>query len=262
MRALSEVGRRETRSDRFVPDYSHLVLPGRLELSHPWVDTPSTRRAATGLRSVLDRNTIGVIDGPPGTGKTTFAQYAAETCGRPSAIAVMPENPAPNDLLRIAITAVTGMNPHGSTKTEMEAELVEALSLWQGLLIIDEVQNVRTRGLDEARYLHGITRPQFALLLLGYRALPVIRDNPTLDSRIRMRRTFKALKEQDLFEAVRAISPLVQRMSNNLIRIADDRYGQGNLRRWTAIIETLEDLAVDEPTPDDIDMALVEIGVA
>lgn len=261
MKALSEVGRRETRADRFVPDYSHLVLPGRLELDHPWVDTPSTRRASTGLQSVLDRNTIGVIDGPPGTGKTTFAQYAAEHCGRPSAIAVMPENPAPNDLLRIAITAVTGMNPHGSTKTEMEAELVEAISLWQGLLIIDEVQNVRTRGLDEARYIHGITRPQFPMLLVGYRALPVIEDNPTLDSRIRMRRRFTPLKEQALFDAVRAMSPLCARMSDNLIRVADDRYGQGNLRRWTAIIETLEDLAVDDPTSDDIDLVLVEMGV-
>ena len=100
------------------------------------------------MNTILKRNRIGLIDGPPGTGKTTFAQWAAERCGRPSAVAAMPENPAPNDFLRVSIVAVTGHNPSGHNKTEMEAELVAALADWQGLLILDEIQNVGLRGLD------------------------------------------------------------------------------------------------------------------
>ena len=123
MTELSDLGRRSTRDGKQRPDMSALVLPPRLELGHPLVRTPSFLSAATAMTSLLERNRIGLIDGPPGTGKTTFAQWAAEKCYRPSAIAVMPENPAPLDILRISITAVTGHNPSGDNKTEMEAEL-------------------------------------------------------------------------------------------------------------------------------------------
>ena len=262
MKAMTEVGRRSTRGDRFVPDYSHLVLPSRLELNHPLAMTSNLKRADAGLRSILDRNQIGLIDGLPGTGKTTFAQYAAERCGRPSAIAVMPENPAPLDFLRISITAVTGHNPHGGTKTEMEAELIESLSTWQGLLIVDEVQNVRFRGLNEARYIHDITRPKFPMLLLGHRALQSVQENPTLDSRVRIRRVFKALQGAELFETVRTISTAFNDQPDDVIRYADDKWGRGNLRRWVSLVETLDDLAVQTATRFDIDMVLAEMGVA
>lgn len=236
-----------------------LVLPPHLEIEHPLVRTPSFRSAATAMTSLLARNKIGLIDGPPGTGKTTFAQWAAEKCDRPSAIAVMPENPAPLDLLRISITAVTGHNPTGDNKTEMEAELSSALGEWQGLLILDEVQNVRVKGLTEARYIHDIARPRFPLLLVGYGAMEAVRENSPLDSRIRLRRTFRELSGQDLFDTVRAIDDRLNEVPDDVLRYADDRFARGKLRQWVDLIETLQDWGVTTATRADFDDAIVSI---
>jgi len=262
MTRLSEVGRARGPERPFRPDFNHLVLPPRLELTHPLAETPSFLRAVTGMRSLIDRAQIGLIDGPPGTGKTTFAQWAAEQSGLPSAIAVMPENPAPLDLLRISITAVTGCNPSGQTKTEMEAEMIAALSEWQGLLILDEIQNVRSRGLNESRYLHDMTRPKFPLLLVGAGALPAVKESAPLDSRVRFKRVFKTLRGEDLFATVRTIDPRFVDVADNVIRYADDRYAQGNLRRWVSIVETLQDFGVERAERNDIDDVIAVTGAA
>lgn len=241
------------------PDLTNLVLPPRLELDHPLVKTPSFLNARSGMNSILKRNRIGLIDGPPGTGKTTFAQWAAERCGRPSAVATMPENPAPNDLLRIGIVAVTGHNPFGHNKTEMEAELVAALAEWKGLLILDEIQNVGLRGLTEARYIHDLTRPQFPLLLVGWGASKTVRENRPLNERIRQKRFFRPLHGEDLFTAVRAIDERFVDVPNDLIRYADDRYAKGLLRRWVNITETLQDWEVTAAKEDDLTDAIMSI---
>ncbi len=249
----------QQRAKNHRPDLTNLVLPPRLELDHPLVKTPSFRSAQSCMNTILKRQRIGLIDGPPGTGKTTFAQWAAERCGRPSAVAAMPENPAPNDFLRVSIVAVTGQNPSGHNKTEMEAELVGALSTWQGLLILDEIQNVGLRGLTEARYIHDITRPAFAMLLVGWGASKTVRENEPLSDRIRQRRRFKALEGEDLFETVRAIDERLARVPDNLLRYADDRYAKGILRRWVALIETLQDWEVDTPKKSDLTDAIISI---
>lgn len=256
---LKDLGRRSTREPKQRPNLPALVLPPHLELDHPLVHTPSFLHAATAMTGLLNRNKIGLIDGPPGTGKTTFAQWAAEKCDRPSAIAVMPENPAPLDLLRISITAVTGHNPTGENKTEMEAELVTALGEWQGLLILDEVQNVRVKGLTEARYIHDITRPRFPLLLIGYGAMAAVRENDPLNSRIRLRRTFRELQGQDLFDTVRAIDDRFAGVPDDVLRYADDKFAHGNLRRWVDLIETLQDWDTTAATQFDFDDAIVSI---
>jgi hypothetical protein len=256
---LTGLGRRSTRERKQRPNMTALVLPPHLELDHPLVHTPSFRDAATAMTSLLKRNKIGLIDGPPGTGKSTFAQWAAEQCDRPSAIAVMPEDPLPLDLLRISITAVTRHNPSGDNKTEMEAELVTALGEWQGLLILDEVQNVRVKGLTEARYIHDITRPRFPLLLVGYGAMATVRENQPLDSRIRLRRTFRELRDQDLFDTVRAIDDRLAGVPDDVIRYADDKFAHGNLRKWVDLIETLQDWDVCDATTVDFDDAIVSI---
>ena len=256
---LTAIGRRSTHDHKQRPDLNALVLPPHLELDHPLVHTPSFRHAASAMAGLLARNKIGLIDGPPGTGKSTFAQWAAEQSDLPSAIAVMPEDPRPLDLLRISITAVTGHNPTGSNKTEMEAELAEALGEWQGLLILDEVQNVRIKGLTEARYIHDITRPRFPLLLVGYGAMATVRENTPLDSRIRLRRTFRTLSGQDLFDTVRTIDDRLATVPDDVIRYADDKFARGNLRQWVDLIETLQDWNVTAPTRTDFDDAIVSI---
>ena len=241
------------------PDLTNLVLPPRLELDHPLVKTPSFRNAQSAMNTILKRNRIGLIDGPPGTGKTTFAQWAAERCGRPSAVAAMPENPAPNDFLRVSIVAVTGHNPTGHNKTEMEAELVAALAEWQGLLILDEIQNVGLRGLTEARYIHDTTRPRFPLLLVGWGASKTVRENKPLSERIRQKRHFKPLTGTDLFETVRAIDERLSGVPDDVIRYADDRYAKGNLRRWVALIEILQDWEVERANKDDLVDAITSV---
>ena len=241
------------------PDLTNLVLPPRLELDHPLVKTPSFRAAQSCMNTILKRNRIGLLDGPPGTGKTTFAQWAAERCGRPSAVAAMPENPAPNDFLRVSIVAVTGHNPSGHNKTEMEAELIAALADWQGLLILDEIQNVGLRGLTEARYIHDMTRPRFSMLLVGWGAGKTVRENEPLSDRIRQRRYFKPLEGEDLFTTIRAIDERLDRVSDNVLRYADDRYAKGILRRWVALIETLQDWEVDKASKTDLTDAIISI---
>jgi MoxR-like ATPase len=240
-------------------DLACLVLPPRVELDHPLVKTPSFQNAQTGMNSILKRNRIGLIDGPPGTGKTTFAQWAAERCGRPSAVATLPENPNPLDILRVAIIAVTGHNPTGQNKSDMEAELIRSIAEWQGLLILDEVQNVGLHGLTEARFIHDMTRPRFPLLLVGWGASATVRGNRPLNERIRQRRFFRPLQGTDLFETVRAIDERFNNVPDDLIRYADDKFGNGLLRRWVDITETLEDFEVTTVRKDDLTDAIIHI---
>lgn len=238
---------------------SNLVLPPRLELDHPLVETPSFKWARAGMKTMMERNKIGIFDGPPGTGKTTFAQWAAEKADRPSVIVSMPDNPASTDVLRLSFVAVTGTNPVSVDKTSLASELVDALAEWQGLLIVDEVQNVGLDGLTLIRWIHDLARPKLPFLLVGHGALATVRRNKPLSERIRVRREFKPLDIDDVFETVRTIAPALVDAPDDLLRYANDTYGHGNLRRWVSLIEYLQDWEVTIPNQADFDDAIVSI---
>lgn len=240
-------------------DLSNLVVPPRLELDHPLVKTPSFRRAQANMTTLLKRNRMGVLDGPPGTGKTTFAQWAAEKANRPSVIVSMPENPYATDILRLSIVALTGQNPVSVDRVPLASELVDVLSEWQGLLVIDEVQNVGLDGLTQIRWVHDIVRPKLPFLLVGYGALRTVATNQPLSDRIKNRTRFRRLDIADVFTTVRQIAPSLGDAPDDLIRYANDIYAHGLLRRWVNLIEHLEDWEVHRPKKTDFADAVLAI---
>lgn len=254
MRATPEQRRRND-----LWDLANLVLPPRLELEHPLVKTPSFKRAQANMNAILKRNRMGILDGPPGTGKTTFAQWAAEKADRPSVIVAMPENPHPTDILRLSIVALTAQNPVSVDKVPLSSELVDVLSEWRGLLIIDEVQNVGLQGLTQLRYVHDIVRPKVPFLLVGHGALATVATNAPLSERIKNRTRFKRLDVDDVFTTVRTIAPHLAETPDDVLRYANDMYGMGVLRRWVNLLEHWTDWELTKPVIADVDDAVLSI---
>jgi replication-associated recombination protein RarA len=191
---------------------------------------------------VLEKNSIGLFDGPPGTGKTTTAEWIAGEADRPVAFVTMPARPSPLDILRLIILEVSGVAPSArDTKFDMEQTLLnDLLPGWNGLLIVDEVQNLATEAIEELRFLHDRMRRSFAVILVGYRAEEKITSQPALSSRVSNRVHFRALVGDELMECVRHLDPRFAASPVAILRHIDDRCARGNLRIWTHLAEDLD----------------------
>lgn len=234
---------------------THQQLPsGRApELPEHVALTPSMRRADTAFSLTVRQKAIMLIDGPPGTGKTTAsARWAAqaEAAGIGVIYVAIPERPSPTELLRLLIEAVSGV-PSGGTKHEMENEVRALLSSFGGLLIVDEVQNLRRSGMQELRYIHDDSQTDTALLLSGWQAEAVVRERPDLDSRIGYRAVFAPLAAQELPGVLAEIAPWLDAEADTIHRV-DTIYGKGILRRWHRFLSAAHDLVGDAPLTQEI----------
>lgn len=208
--------------------------------------TPALKQGLVAARMLLATNRIAFYDGPPGTGKTTAATVIAHLAQRPVAQVTLPYRPAPLDVLRLVIQALTGRMGVG-TKSEMEEECAVLLLDWQGLLIVDEVQNAGTPGIQTLRYLHDRSGCTFALLLVGWRALLTIKEHPDLDSRIIAKVGFEPLTGDTLITFLRQSDPRYAETPTAVLRHINDTYASGNLRHWNYLSRALDALGFTGP---------------
>lgn len=223
-----------------------------LRLTTPLVNnTPSFRAGAVSATASIRANSIGAFDGPPGTGKTTCARYVARRCGRPAAVATMPHDPAPLDLLRHTHLAVTGRQLD-DTRFHMQNTLKEVLSGWRGVLVIDELQNTQAKAMQELVWLHEETNYAFALLVVGTGVLDAMARYPQLLSRTMNSCIFRPLRGRDVIQTVMQLDPRLAATPAEVLAAHDQTACGGLLRRWTQTIRWLDALDVrGAPTAED-----------
>jgi DNA transposition AAA+ family ATPase len=199
--------------------------------------------AANGVMSV---NGIAAFDGVPGTGKTTCARYVAKTAQRPCAIATMPHKPAPLDILRHTYRAITGMD-HNGTRHQMQNDLCSVLPEWNGVLIVDELQNAQADAMQELVWLYEATEHAFALVVIGTGVLGAVARYPQLQSRIMGAVTFEPLRGKDLINAVQTLDPRLAATEVSVLAQHDQAICAGLLRRWVMTIRWLNTFGHEGP---------------
>lgn len=204
--------------------------------------------AANGVMAV---NGIAAFDGVPGTGKTTCARYVASTAQRPHAIATMPHRPAPLDLLRHTFRAITGMDNNG-TRFQMQNDLCAVLSSWNGVLIVDELQNTQADAMQELVWLYEEVQHAFALVVVGTGVIAAVDRYPQLKSRIMGQVTFDTLRGADLIQAVQALDPRLAAAAPSVLGQHDQACCAGLLRRWVQTVRWLNVLEYEGPVTADI----------
>lgn len=223
--------------------------------------TPSLKRATTAFTLTLRQKAIMLMDGPPGTGKTTAAARFVEQAIAheiPAVYVAIPERPSPSELLRLFIEAVSG-TPGCGTKHDMENEARALLADFGGLLVVDEVQNLRRSGMQELRYLHDDAQTDIAILLSGWQADKVIRERPDLDSRVRYRARFQLLERKEVCATITQLEPRLHQTADSVLMHIDAIYARGSLRLWHAFICAADDLAkIDGP----IDLTIANAIIA
>lgn len=223
--------------------------------------TESLEHAALAFRLTLRQKAIMLLDGPPGTGKSTTASYLIDQAtseGVPAVYVAIPERPSPTELLRVLIEAISGTPGIGS-KHDMENEARALLQDHGGLIVVDEVQNLRRAGLQELRYLHDDSQTNVAMLICGWQADKVIREQPDLNSRVRFRTGFQRLRRADVAGVVRQMEPAFQSTDDGVLLLVDDVYAHGILRNWNSFAETMRDLL---PTGSELDRATAKSLIA
>lgn len=223
---------------------AHSVNSGRAPDVPPnMAMTPSMRRADTAFSLTVRQKAIMLIDGQPGTGKTTATARWAAQCseaGIKVTYLAIPEQPTPVGLLRLIVEAVSG-TPAMGRKHDMENEVKDLLSDFGGLLIVDEVQNLQRAGTQELRYLHDDTETDVAMLLSGWQADKVARARPDLDSRIGYRARFAPLVPTEVPEVISTMAPWLRIDVDVMMRV-NEVYAHGVLRRWGRFIAAAHDL--------------------
>lgn len=226
------------------------------------VRTRSLENAVLQLQLTLRQKAIMLLDGPPGTGKTTTVAHLLEQAaatGVPTVYVAIPERPSPTELLRVLIEAISG-TPGAGSKHDMENEARALLQLHGGMIAVDEVQNLKSAGLQELRYLHDDAQTNVAMLISGWQADAVIRAQPDLNSRIRYRTGFHPLQRHELVDVVRQLDPHLRATDAEVLLWIDDVYAHGILRNWNSFATTTRDL-IPEPTALDQDTAEALVAV-
>ncbi|MEI2621292.1 MAG: ATP-binding protein [Candidatus Nanopelagicales bacterium] len=140
--------------------------------------------------------------------------------------------------------AISGTPGQGS-KHDMENEARALLQDQGGLIVVDEVQNLRRAGLQELRYLHDDSQTNVAMLICGWQADQVIREQPDLNSRVRFRTGFQPLRRDEVVDVVQQIEPRLAATDADVLLWIDDVYAHGVLRNWNSLATTARDLLPD-----------------
>jgi hypothetical protein len=192
--------------------------------------------------SVIARNNeVGLIDGAPGLGKTCAAIHAAQALNVPAVYLAISTNPDPNDIHRMLLTAIQGTRATGS-RVSMEAQLFDLLPQWGGLIVVDEAQYLRYRGIQTLRYLHADGASRCSMLLAGWEAKKIVNKHEDLASRIAITYQFTGLDDDELVPFVRTCFPSLKKIKDTEIRQMNEIYAHGMPRAWSKAVSLCSEI--------------------
>lgn len=214
--------------------------PLDLGLETDLAETTYFREGVLKARGVLATNGILAIDGVPGTGKTTCARFVAQTSDRPAALIRMSHRPAPLELLRRTYLAITGVKAgKRDTRFELQEDLLDVLTEWGGVLIVDELQNSEANAMQELTWLYEESDHDFGLVVVGTNVLNAVLKYPQLETRIMGEHTFHPLRGRALISAVRALDDRFTDADIAALSEHNEAICAGLLRRWVQTVRWL-----------------------
>jgi hypothetical protein len=214
--------------------------PLDLGLETDLAETSYFREGVLMARGVLATNGILAIDGVPGTGKTTCARFVAQTSDRPVALIRMSHKPAPLELLRRTYLAITGVKAgKRDTRFDLQEDLLDLLNDWDGVLIVDELQNSEANAMQELTWLYEESDHDFGLVVVGTNVTNAVLKYPQLETRIMGEHTFHPLRGQALISAVRALDDRFADADVSVLGEHNEAVCAGLLRRWVQTVRWL-----------------------
>lgn len=127
-----------------------------LPIPTEWVETPTGRRIEQALAFAQSEPTIAVIYGNPGLGKTTaISRYQRANVN----VWVATSNPASGGLAATLAQVAGAVELRGlpTTPYQLSCDIITRLRGTQGLLIVDEAQDLSPQAYNQLRAVHDST---------------------------------------------------------------------------------------------------------
>lgn len=206
-----------------------------------------------------------VVAGPRGTGKRIALAAALAGQPLPYQFVTMPPAPSENKLMGVLIDAVLSTRDDYELR-DMQDDLIDALGRESSILIIDQAHELTTKAASQLQYLHGRPGTTWSLVLLGSDDLD---RASTTSARLRgdiiATAEIRPLKGDELIRALRGMHASFGISDPKLLKLIDQDYCFGLLRRWGVFLQHVLELAHatdPESPPPDIDLTLAKAAVA
>ena len=209
------------------------------------LNTPGLREVRTNVAQLIAKGGVILIDGKPGVGKTFSTHEVLADLKVNVYWADMPDTPKGKEAIARIFTAVTGRRPAmRMTGYELMEETIDVLDDRQGVLVIDEAQNMTQSAQRALRFLHDRPSTRMLFILIGSGVANTVRGVPELDSRVSRRSTIKELAGGDLRSKLKELHPLLAATDEKVL-YALAEYAKGNLRNWARVLEVAGSFGVD-----------------
>ncbi|MFC6238021.1 AAA family ATPase [Longivirga aurantiaca] len=229
------------------------------------VPHPATTEIRARLGFTARHGGTMVVAGPRGAGKRIALAAALSDQQHPYSFVAMPPAPSENKLMAVLIDAVLGDRDEYELR-DMQDDLVDALGHESSILVIDQAQELTTKAASQLQYLHARPGANWSLVLLGSDDLD---RASTTSARLRgdiiATVDVQALKGDDLIRALRGMHASFGISDPKLLKLIDQDYCFGLLRRWGIFLQhTLELTHALDPdaTPPEIDLSLARAATA
>jgi DNA transposition AAA+ family ATPase len=227
------------------PSAPPLLLPS----NRPLVRTDMFVLALAKIEAMTRLSTIGLIEGVPGTGKTTVIRYHAQAKGHRVTVIEIPPDSSSKVSLKHIHRGLTGYD-HAGDKHDLQDALVRLLGVGGEIIVLDEAQHLGLAGIKQVRYLHDRcareTKP-FTLVLGGHGVARAIARSKELDDRIKIRHTMKPIPTSALEKVFRQFHPRLTQADASLL-LDIDTWAKGNLRRWGSLMDAVD---LNDGLPED-----------
>lgn len=254
----------EARLQNWWDTYVERQARGGLPDAPEWINTPTAERIEAGLRYAQLAQDVVVIYGPAGISKTkTCAHYARSAPG----VIHVTMSPATNSVSSCLeeIALAIGMRDFAHSAARLQRLIVARLRNTNGLLIVDEAQNLNIQALDQVRSIHDMC--QIGLALVGnetvYGRMTGGNHAPFLDrlfSRIGKRVALRGASEADIDALINAWKITDTGCKEHIKAIARR---PGALRVLTKVLRLASSFAAAQGKPlccDDVKAAWKDLG--
>lgn len=187
--------------------------------------------------SVVRHNAIGVVEGGAGMGKTFGISFSLAMRPKLDYIWItLPTDATARLVSQKIVEALTGVPPTKIERNEMLRIKAQKLLLERRpLVVIDESQNLDTKGAENVRYLHDCCGCQFPVILAGGDGCwEAIANEPMLLSRVFDTTEHYPQSLDDLKDFLPRYHKVYEGVSPELITYVNDRFCHGQFRSWAA----------------------------